>query len=253
MSYQLIKANLNLYAVLKNLEDIAKYDEEIASLVKDWDVSVQFSVLNGPKAFIEFRNGVCTVGRGKYHNPSVILFFISPAHLNRMMDGKGNPIPLKGFTKLGFLKRDFTKVTEKLEYYLKPTDVLLKDEAYLALNTRLTLNTAAFAVSELGPLDPVGKLVTSNIGNGSVNLKVLPDGPGVYISFRGGYIEPGKGEADKPMAIMCMKNVKVANDFLNGKTDAFTAVASGDVMIRGQIPMLESLSLILERIPHYLS
>ncbi|UCD63729.1 MAG: hypothetical protein JSW34_13470, partial [Candidatus Zixiibacteriota bacterium] len=129
-----IKAHLNLYAVLRNLEDLVAYDSETASLVENWAVSVQFIVLNGPKAYCEFENGVCTVCRGKHKRPSIILFFISPKHFNRMMDGTANPIPLKGLTRLGFLRTDFTRVTERLEYYLKPTDELLADEAYLELN-----------------------------------------------------------------------------------------------------------------------
>jgi hypothetical protein len=253
MNYQLIKANINLYAVFKNLEDLVVYDSETASLVKDWDISVQFNVLNGPKGYVEFKNGACTVRRGKHIKPSVILFFISAAHFNKMVDGKGNPIPLKGLTKLGFLKKDFTQVTGKLEYYLKPRNELLEDETYLELNTRFTLNTAAFAVRELALLDPIGKLVASRIGNGGVNLKILPHGPCVYLDFRDGNIEPGKGELEKPMALMSMKNVKVANDFLAGKTDEFAAVTSGDVMIRGQVPMLQSMSLILDRIAMYMS
>jgi hypothetical protein len=253
MSHERIKANLNLYAVLKNFEDLVANDPDTASLVKDWDVSIAFRVLAGPKAYVGFKNGACIVGRGKHKRPSVVLFFISPAHLNRMMEGKGNPIPLKGFTRLGFLKKEFSTLTEKLEYYLKPTDELLKNDTYLELNTRLTLNTAAFAVRELGLLDPIAKLAVSRIGNGTVNMKILPHGPAVHVTFRDGDIEVGKDEADRPMAAMFMKDVRVANDFLNSKIDPFTAIASGDVMIKGQIPLLESLSLILDRIPHYLS
>ncbi|MCP4109057.1 MAG: SCP2 sterol-binding domain-containing protein [Desulfobacteraceae bacterium] len=253
MSYELIKANLNLYAVLKNLEDLVKYDPETASLTKDWDISIQFSVIDGPKAYIEFKNGVCSVGRGKYETPVVSLWFLSAAHLNSMMDGKGNPIPLKGFTKLGFLTKEFSKVTERLEYFLKPTDELLKDQAYLELNTRLTMNTAAFASREIGLLDPIGKMVASHIGNGAVNMKILPEGPAVHISFKNGNIEPGKGEKEKPMALMHMKDLNVANDFLNGRTDAFTVIASGDLIIKGQTPMLDSMGLILDRVPYYLS
>lgn len=76
MSYELIKANLNLYAMLRNLEDVIRYDRETASLVKNWDVSIEFRVLNGPKAYIEFKSSICTVGRGKYKNPSVMLLFL---------------------------------------------------------------------------------------------------------------------------------------------------------------------------------
>ena len=250
---ELIKANLNLYAVLKNLEDLVAYDSEAASLVKNWDVCIQFIVWHGPKAYCEFENGVCTVRRGKHKHPSVVLFFISPKHFNRMMSGKGQPIPLKGLTRLGFLKADFTRVTDRLEYYLKPTDELLTDDSYLELNTRLTLNTAAFAVREIALLDPIGKLAASSVRDGSVNFKILPSGPCVHVDFQGGDIEARKGEAARPMAVMYMKNVRVANDFLNGRTDSFTAIVSGDVMIGGRIPMLESITLILDRIPQYLS
>lgn len=250
---ELVKANLNLYAVLKNLEELVAYDSEAASLVKNWDVCIQFIVWRGPKAYCEFENGVCTVCRGRHKHPSIILFFISPKHFNRMMNGKGSPIPLKGLTRLGFLKADFTRVTERLEYYLKPTDELLTDDSYLELNTRLTLTTAAFAVREIALLDPIGKLAASSIRNGSVNFKISPDGPCVYVDFQGGDIEAGKGEAEKPMAVMSMKNIRAANDFLNGRTDNFTAIASGDVMIRGRIPMLESITLILDRMSRYLS
>jgi hypothetical protein len=170
-----------------------------------------------------------------------------------MMDGKGNPIPLKGFTKIPFLTGDFTKLTDRLEHYLRPTEDRLKNKAYLELNTRFTLNTAAYGIRELGELDPVGKQVASHIPDGAVLMKILPDGPAVNILFEDGQIEPGIGETDRPMACMFMKNIQVANDFLNARIDAFTAIASGDVAIKGQIPMLDSLGLILDRIPIYLT
>ncbi len=253
MSYDLIKANLNLYAVLQNLEDLVALDPEIAGMAKDWDISIQFIVRNGPRGFIEFKNGVCTVGRGKYKGPSVKLFLASPEKLNKMMDGEGGPIPLKGFTKLGFLLKDFPKVTDKLEYYLKPTDELLKDKDYLYINTKMTMNTAAFAVREIGLLDPVVKGVASHIRNGSILLDILPDGPAVHVTFKDGDIIPAKGGVDRPMSVLKFKSVQVASDFLNGKSDTFTAIATGDVIIKGQTGMMDALSLILDRIPHYLS
>ncbi len=253
MNIDLIKANLNLYAVLKNLEDIAKFDPEIVKISKEWNVSIQFRVRKGPKAYIEFKNGECTVNRGKKRFAGIILYFLSPAHLNRMFDNQGNPIPLRGISKLKFLTGDFVKLTGKLEYYLKPTGELLRDKTYLALNTRLTLNTAAYALREIGELDKIGRAVSAHMRDGSVLLKVLPDGPSVNVTLKNGKILPAKGDVDRPMAVLLMKNMKLANEFLNGKVDTFAAVASGDVMIKGQTPMLDSLSLLLDRIPVYLS
>lgn len=252
MGHELIKARLNLCAVLKNLEDLVQYDPEMAALSKHWNISIQFSILLGPKAYIEFQNGKCRVEKGKLTRPTIILFFLSPSHLNKMMDGRGFPIPLKGFTKILFLNGDFQKLTKKLEYYLKPTDDLLKDTDYCELNTRFTLNTAAHAIPEIGTLDRVGIHAVSHIQNGDILMKILPDGPAVTLRVQNGHITPVPGETERPMACLYMKNIQVANAFLNAKLDAFTAIASGDVMIKGQTPMLDSMGLVLDRIPLYL-
>ena len=253
MDTELIKAHLSLYAVLVNLEDLVALDRESSMLAKDWDISIQFTVGGGPSAHVIFKNGACTVGRGKCKGPGVILYFTSPAHMNRMFEGKGNPIPLRGFTKLGFLTKDFPKLTSRLEYYLKPTPELLRDPNYLALNTRFTLNTAAFAACELGRLDTIGRLNMSHIHDGALLFKVLPKGPAVTIDFAKGEGRPRKGETDKPMSALFFKNIRIANDMFTGKLDMFAAVAKGDLMLRGHISMIDSMGAVLDRIPLYLS
>jgi hypothetical protein len=253
MNVELLKANLNLYAVLTNLEDLVAHDPETHEKAKGWHISIQFVVHGGPKAYVAFDKGVCTVGRGLHHHPKVVLVFTSPAHLNKMFASTANPIPVWGFTKLGFLTKDFTALTKRLEYFLKPTDALLKDPGYLALNTRFTLNTAAFAVPEIVKLDPVGQAAAAHLHKGVVVMKVLPEGPGVYLALHQGRIEAHKGLYDRPTSAMLMKDQATANAFLNGKSDTFTAVASGEVSIKGQLPLLDALSLVLDRVPHYLS
>ena len=114
MDPELVKANLNLYAVLKNLEDLCEFDREMKKLTAFWNVSIQFSVRKGPHAWVSFSDGKCAVSRGRIKKPSIILFFMSPGHLNRMFDGNANPIPLKGFTKLRFLTKEFPKLTDRL-------------------------------------------------------------------------------------------------------------------------------------------
>ncbi len=252
MSYEFVKANLNLYAVLRNLEDLPDYDVDIADIIKDWNISIQFSVMNGPCGYVEFKNGKCKFGEGKHASPSVKLFFTSPAHFNKMMDGNGSPIPLKGFTKLGFLMKDFPKVTDRLEYYLKPDEEKLKDPLYNKINTVFTLNTASFAVKEVALHDEMGKINASHVMNGRVVIEVLPDGPATYVEFNNGSISVYKGKTERPMAMMQFKNLKAANELLNNISDPFTAAASGDVLLRGQISMIESINLILDRIPTYL-
>ncbi|MBN2360899.1 MAG: hypothetical protein JXR83_15695 [Deltaproteobacteria bacterium] len=254
MCFERVKAHLNLHAVLPNLEDLVRLDPEARQLTRDWQIAIQFVVRQGPKAHVVFKQGACTVGRGLHVPPSVVLFFASPAHLNRMFDGKSNPVPLWGFTKLPFLSRDFAKLTDRLTYFLKPSEALLEDPSYLALNTRLTLNTAAYAVPELLAHRRELRPIAAGLPDGVVQLQVLPDGPSAYVVSADGKTSAGRGEpAQRPMARMAMKDMATANAFLSGKLDSFTAIAAGDVSIRGQLPLLDAMSLVLDHVPKYLS
>jgi hypothetical protein len=253
MNKELLLSRLNLYAVLQNLEDLVLLDTEMADLCRDWNISIEFIVSGGPRAFVAFEKGACRVGRGKPGRSGVKLLFFSPRHLNRMFEKKTQPVILKGFTKIGFLTRDFSRLTERMEHYLAPSDALLADPGYLSINTRLTLNTAAFAVAELVELDPICAKLAAEIPDGAVLMKVLPGGPCVTLEFSGKKARAYKGEPGKFMAAMLMRDIPAANAFLNQKSDAFSAIAAGDVSIWGRIPMLDSLALILDRVPMYLS
>ena len=134
----MIKAYLNLHAVLQNLEDLVKLDGQMAQLTKDWELAVEFSVRNGPSAFLEFKNGVCRHGANAHGNPTIRLYCTSAEHLNRMFDGKATPIPLKGFLRLGFLKREFAQLTDRLTYYLRPELAKPDDERLPQTHTRFS-------------------------------------------------------------------------------------------------------------------
>ncbi len=252
MNYESTLTALNLQAVLPNLEDLVRHDPSAAALAAKRDICIQFLVRNGPAAHVAFKNGACTVGGGKRNDVDVKLFFTSCRHLNRMFQNQANPIPLKGLTKLGYLTKEFTQITQRMEYFLTPDDERLAQPDYMALNTLLTMNTAARAICVLVEGDPAAKNVAAGMPDGTIMLKVLPDGPAAAIDFQRRRATMIAGEADNPMAVMLMKDLKTANELLNEKLDAFSAIALGDIMIRGQTPMIDCLDLILDRIPHYL-
>ena len=252
MDYQHVKANLNLHAVLRNLETLVACDWQAAELIREWKVTLQFSVFRGPTLFLSFAEGTCTAGEGTHPSPDVRLFFLTANHLNRMMDGKGSPIPLKGLSRLTFLTREFPKLTDRLSYFLTPNETLLADDAYREINTRLNLGVAAYAVRELATWDPMGKLNAASMPEGTVAIRVLPDGPFVSIVKSDCGYAVGEAQPENPMAVMTFRDMAVANSLMNGKCDAFAALARGDVSMKGRIPMIESVNLLMDRIPHYL-
>jgi len=252
MIESLVKANLNLYAVMRNLPEVVANDPVARQAAADWQIAIQYAVWRGPAAWVAFENGVCTFGRGRHPNPDLFLWFVTPNHFNRMMTGKARPFVLKGFKRLGFMRREFPEVTGRLAFFLKYGDTALAEPQYLALAARLKLSTAVFAARELALFDPLGRLAAARIRNGAVQIRILPDGPAAHLIFTDGEVTPGIGEVQRPMARMDLRDTATASAFFSGRLDPFTASATEEVAICGQIPMIEGLVRILDRLPRYL-
>lgn len=243
-------ANINLFAILRNLEDLCQLDAEAKEIILGKDISIQFIVRDGPKAFLKINDGECKLLKGK-GTSNIILYFKSPEHFNQMIDEGKSPILLKGFTKIPFLKNEFTRLTDRLTYYLKPTDQLLEDEAYRRINTILTFYTVFFSIAEIGNHDKIGKLNAKRIANGVV-LAGIEEGPTVSLRSNNGYLDAYKGQIDAPRAKMIFKNLEAANLLLTGKQDSYSSIASGNLRMNGYLPMLDHLNHILYQVAFYL-
>lgn len=243
-------ANINLYAIIRNLEDLCSLDQEMGQLVENQELTIMFKVKRGPVGRVIFSKGQCKFARGKGKS-DVILYFKSPEHFNDMLEGKGTPIPLKGFTKLKFLTKDFTKLTDKLSYYLRATDEDLKDESIFNINTILLFYTAFHALAEIGNWDPMGKLNCKRIPDGRIQV-AIENGPAVILTVRVGNMTVTKGRGPHK-ASMTIKSFEAANGVLNGKIDPFSCIASGDLELKGFIPMLDHMNKLLGQVPGFLS
>ena len=254
MGVDQVKASLNLGAVLQNLAELCRLDAESQRIIQDWDVGIQFTVLAGPRAWVEFRGGECRVGLGGASLSEVHLFFATAGHMNAMFAGSNiHPIPLKGFNRLGFLKNEFPKITARLEHYLKPLPGMLDDPAFLAANTALTLHTAANAVRELVKTESTAGKIAAGTPPGRLQLAVGEDGPAAWISFGPGGVDAGRGRIDRPDATMTFRDIDVAQGVLAGKEDGLAAIGRGEVAIWGMLPLIDSATLIMDRVERYLA
>ncbi len=251
MKDELTMANINLFAVLRNLEDLCQLDAEMNSLIMGRDISVQFTVKDGPQAYLLVKDGKCQLERGK-KKCKIKLYFRSPAHLNSMFTGESNPIPLKGLTRLNFLKNEFQTLTDRLSYYLKPTDTLLTDDTYFKINTILTTYTVFYTLVEIGNHDRIGKLNAHRITDGVIAISVLNGGPTIYIQVQDGHLKASKKKPGLPKAVMTFANLQATNALLNGKTNSYSCLDNGDLTTRGYLPMIDNLNKILSQVPFYL-
>jgi hypothetical protein len=242
-----------LYAVLQNLEELVRLDATAAALVKPWNAAIQFNVWGGPAGYLEFAAGACKHGRGRCGHPSVSLWFVSAAHLNKMFDGKAMPIPLRGLTRLGWLSKEFSKLTDRLGYYLKPAGAVPTDEAYGRVRATLMLQTALFAAGELAAHEPTCRQIAARIPDGVLAVDVLPDGPRLQVVAAGGRLSVEKRAADRPAVKMVFRDIGVVGDLLEKRVDSFRAVAEGRIIIAGMLPIIDDFGLILDRVERYLS
>ncbi|MBN1343556.1 MAG: hypothetical protein JXQ73_12785 [Phycisphaerae bacterium] len=252
MRNQLVMAHLNLHAILPNLEELVEFDPEMTRLIGTWDIAIEFAVRAGPRAHVVIRNGRCKVGPGPADRPDVKLWFKSPEHLNAMFDGKAKPLPVKGFSRLGFMSSEFPKLTDRLTHYLRGSDDVLRDPRVVDFVTRCMLYTAVFGVAELAELDPAVAGLAARTPNGTAEFKILPDGPTVHVTHRNGDFTASKGPAGTPNVKMYFRDTKVCNDLLNGRMDAFAALGRGDVVITGFLPLADQLNAMLEYLEDYL-
>ena len=253
MDYQKIKASLNLHAVLRNLSTLVACDEKAREIIKNWDLSLGFTIFKGPSLFLVFKDGACRAGEGAMEKPDIRLFFLSASHFNAMMEGRAVPIILKGFSHLHFLRRRFPKLTDRLAHFLKPQAFHFEDAEFRRINTQLNLSVAMRAVCELATQDAMGRCNASAIPEGTLAIQVLPKGPVVGLSKKGDALEVADVKPEEASAILRFRDVDVACDLVNGRCDAFAALTRGDIAMRGRIPMIEAVNLMIDRIPHYLN
>ena len=174
-------AYINMYGILGCLEDLCKYSPEAKNLACGKPIGVSFTVKDGPSMTLRFSDGSCKAEAGG-GSCDIRLPFSSYEKFNGMIDGTVTPIPSKGFTKIGFLTRNFINLTKILETYLraKPEDLAHSD--FFEASTIIMFNLIARAISQIGNNDKIGRFSASNLVDGVVVLSIVAE---LYLKATG--------------------------------------------------------------------
>lgn len=258
MKDELTLSHINLHAILRNLENLCALDEQAMRLCGNKKISIGFFVKNGPKARLGFSAEGCRYDRD-ITKASILLYFKSPAHFNGMIDGKANPIPLKGLRHLGFLTGNFTVLTDLLASYLKPTTESISNAEFRDKSAILTLYTAAYALGEIAMKDPQLKKLAADMPEGDVALVIGTDSPdqssakeiGITLRRIGSNFQVENRLSRSPRAIMRFRDPQAAFDLLNGIVDSYSSIALESLVLSGYIPMLDIVDRLLFRVNHY--
>lgn len=246
------RAYINMYAILGALEELCGMDENAAALLpQEKQVTILFDVKNGPAATFTFGGGKCTMQKGR-GECDIRLPFSTCEKFNAMIDGVSTPIPSKGFTKIGFLTKKFTKLTDILTSYLKADEKALQDSAFFQKSTELMLYVIGGAIAQIGNYDQVGKFSASNIVDGTVLLSIK-NGPGVSIIAKDHCLEAVKTRLPDPRAIMEFESTELARRLFDGKENAMNCIGKKKIAVSGMISMLDNVNRILDRVSIYLA
>lgn len=243
-------AKVNLRALLRTLEELPTFDEKAREIASGRKETIQFSVGGIGAARLSVGDGKITFlpGPGRC---SIKLWFPKPENLNAMFAGTGNPIPLKGLTKISYLKGPFTVLTDRLGHYLMTSPEKLKEKSYRDANAALSLRAAVYAIGEIGNSDREGKLNAGRMPDGDI-LMAAKGGPELTISAKGGRLECRPGAPAKARARMVFSGLDAAGALLRGELDSYAAIGAEKLVLGGFVPLLDNLNKILGLVPRYL-
>jgi len=244
-------ARVNLFALLRCLEDLPAVDAAARAIAEGKAETIQFTVGGVGSARLAIGGGRIEFLPGP-GSKSIHLWFPKAEALNALFAGKGNPIPLKGLTKIAYLKGPFTILTERLGYYLRAKPELLADKGFKEANASLSLRAAVYALAEIGNSDREGRLNAARMPDGEV-LLAAKGGPELTLESKGGRLACRKGLPARLRARMVFADLDSAGALLRGEMDSYTAIGSEKLELGGFVPLLDNMNKILGLVPRYLN
>lgn len=246
-------AYINLYGILGALENLCELDEEASKLAQvKKPISIGIRVKGGPSATLTFKNGRCRMEQGVAENCSVLLPFSSCEKFNGLIDGTVTPLPSKGFTKIGFLLKNFTKLTDILTKYLRASEEDLKDEVFFEKSTKIMFYLISVALAQIGNNDEIGKFSASNIPDGIIEMGIK-DSVAATLRVKDHHIVTIKQKPASYRSKMEFESIKLARDLFDGKVNAVACIGEGSVTMSGLINMIDNINRILDRVALYLA
>ena len=247
-------AYINMYAVIATLETLCELDDKAKEIISKLEnpVSLAFDVKDGPSATLTFSKKGCRMEDGVNSKCDIKIPVSSCDKFNKIIDGVVTPIPTKGLTKINFLLKTFTALTDRLTEVMRPSAEALKDPDFFRLNTLCTFYTVSVAISQIANQDAIGKFSASNIVDGDVQISIKDT---VYATLRvkDHHLITIKQASDKPRAIMEFCDLELANALFAGTVNSIDHVGNGNITIRGLISMVDNVNRILDRVALYLA
>lgn len=247
-------AFVNLYGVLATLENLCALDETAKTILQAirHPVSLCFDVKDGPCGTLYFDRDGCIFTEGSA-GCTCKMSFPSPKAFNDLIDKSKPGIPTKNPVQvLSFLLGPFTKLTDRLNEVLRPSEEAMKNRAFFELSTTLTFYTIVGGISALANTDPISKISASNTCDGDIHLGIVGVAAAT-ISVNENHFTTVKKAPEHPRAKMEFADIDLAYALFNGTASTINELCKGNIRLSGMISMVDNVNRILDRIAVYLT
>ena len=246
-------AYVNMYGVLGTLENLCQLDDEAKAILKGLKkpISLCFSVKNGPCCTFHFTREGCRMTEGDA-GCTCKMSFSSPAAFNDLIDKSKPGMPTKNPVQvLAFLLGAFTKLTDRLNAILRPSEEAMQDRVFFEKNTVLTLYTIAGAISALANHDSISRISADYTVDGDISLGIK-DTAYITLRVKDKHFTTIKEKCENPRAIMEFADLDLAAGLFAGNVSTINEMCKGTIHLRGMISMLDNVNRILDRVSVYL-
>lgn len=247
-------AYVNMYGVLGSLENLCAMDEKAKTILRELTspVSLCFSVTGGPECTFHFTKDGCRVTDGDA-GCNAKMVFGSPEKFNNLINNAKPGLPMKGIIRtLAFLMGPFTKLTDRLNEVLRPSEEALQDETFYEENTLMTLYVIAGAVAALANHDSISKISASGTVDGDIQM-AIPGKAVITLRVKDHQFTAIKAASPHPRATMEFADIRLAHGLFNGEVSTVNEMCQGHIVLAGMISMIDNVNRILDRVSVYLS
>lgn len=246
-------AYVNMYGVLGALENLCEIDDTAKAVLQTLkkDVALCFDVKNGPCCTFNFSKTGCKMTMGS-KGCTCKMNFASPEKFNDLINNSKPGMPTKNaIGTLLFLLGPFTKLTDRLNEVLRPSEEALQDRAFFEENTILTMYVIAGAIVALANNDSISRQSAEHTVDGDVSLGIR-DTLSVTVHIKDHIFSLSKCKAENPRAIMEFADIDLANGLFAGKVSTINEMCKGNIRLSGMLSMVDNINRILDRVSVYL-
>jgi len=250
-----ILARLNLKAVLPTLASLVRLDHRAQSLIAGQRFGVRLRTRSGISTRIDFLDGEALVDSELSVTRPVELLFLSDRQLNKMFSRTGFSLPILvgGFARISTLWT-VSKLGARLHRVLTSSLQEPVDRKLLDIRADLLMgNLIPSAIAQLVSFDaPCRQWFAPYVGR-SVQFEIVGVGSSWIRIQKDGAVYASGSCAELPDVTIAFRDRDVALDAIHGELDTLGALGKGQMVVRGLIPLADTVDRVLDRLGLLLS